>query len=107
MIRVIDLANKVQAYLHAKGFDDFKVFIRLNFSIDVFIFSDVTISEQEIKDDFLKSLEEDKDNLYKKEYFDIEDVDGNNNPRKIEYHVENDSFYRAEKAFLNLSSQAS
>ena len=103
MIRVIDLANKVQAYLHAKGFDDFKVFIRLNFSIDVFIFSDVTISEQEIKDDFLKSLEEDKDNLYKKEYFDIEDVDGNNNPRKIEYHVENDSFYRAEKAFLNLS----
>ena len=103
MIRVIDLANKVQAYLHAKGFDDFKVFIRLNFSIDVFIFSDVTISEQEIKDDFLRSLKDDKDNLYKKEYYDTEDLDENNNPRKIEYRVENDSFYHAGKDFLNLS----
>lgn len=103
MIRVIDLANKVQAYLHAKGFDDFKVFIRLNFSIDVFVFSDVTISEQEIKDDFIRSLKDDKDNLYKKEYYDTEDLDENNNPRKIEYRVENDSFYHAGKDFLNLS----
>ena len=103
MIRVIDLANKVQAYLCAKEFDDFKIFIRLNFSIDVFVFSDIAISEQEIKDDFLKSLKDDKDNLYKKEYYDIADVDGNNNPRKIEYRVEDDSFYRAGKNFLNLS----
>lgn len=103
MIRVIDLANKVQAYLHAKGFDDFKVFIRLNFSIDVFVFSDATISEQKIKDDFLRSLKDDKDNLYKKEYYDTEKLDENNNPRKIEYRVENDSFYHAGKDFLNLS----
>lgn len=103
MIRIIDLANKVQAYLHAKGFDDFKVFIRLNFSIDVFVFSDVTISEQKIKDDFIRSLKDDKDNLYKKEYYDIEDLDENNNPRKIEYRVENDIFYHAETDFLNLS----
>lgn len=103
MIHVIDLANKVQAYLRAKEFDDFKIFIRLNFSIDVFVFSDVTISEQEIKDDFLRSLKDDKDNLYKKEYYDTEDLDENNNPRKIEYRVENDSFYHAGKDFLNLS----
>lgn len=103
MIRVIDLANKVQAYLHAKDFDDFKIFIRLNFSIDVFVFSETTISEQEIKIDFLRSLEDDKDNLYKKVYYDIEDLDENNNPRKIEYGVENDNFYRVGKDFLNLS----
>ena len=103
MIRVIDLANKVQAYLHAKNFDDFKIFIRLNFSIEVFVFSEATISEQSIKGDFLRSLQNDKDSLYKKVHYDIEDLDENNTPRKIEYSVENDSFYRIGKDFLNLS----
>ena len=77
MIHVIDLAKKIQAYLHERDYPDFKIFIRINFSIDVFVFSDYVISAQSIKDDFLKEITEDENN--------------------------EDDFYRIEKDCFNLS----
>lgn len=61
MIHIKDLAIKVQKYLHEKGLDDFKIFIRLNFSLDVFVFTDAIESADTLCNDFWKSMEKDDD----------------------------------------------
>ena len=67
MIHVKDLASKIQKYLHEKGFDDFKIFIRINFSIDVFVFTEDKIASCTIRDDFWAVMAEDEDDFYQAE----------------------------------------
>lgn len=67
MIHVKDLASKIQKYLHEKGFDDFKIFIRINFSIDVFVFTEDKIASSTIRDGFWAVMAENEDDFYQAE----------------------------------------
>lgn len=53
MIHIIDIANKLDAFLSEKGFEKYKVFVRINFSLDVYVFTARAISSQELKDMFI------------------------------------------------------
>ena len=55
MIQIIDIAQKVNSFLSDKGFEKYKIFIRINFSLDVYVFTSKKISSQELKEMFKKS----------------------------------------------------
>ena len=46
MIHIIDIAQKVNSFLSDKGFEKYKIFIRINFSLDVYVFTSKKISSQ-------------------------------------------------------------
>ena len=56
MIHIIDIAQKVNSFLSDKGFEKYKIFIRINFSLDVYVFTSKKISSQELKEMFISSL---------------------------------------------------
>ena len=56
MIHIIDIAQKVNSFLSDKGFEKYKIFIRINFSLDVYVFTSKKISSQELKEMFMSSL---------------------------------------------------
>lgn len=53
MIHIIDIAKKLDTFLSEKGFEKYKVFVRINFSLDVYVFTTRAISSQELKDIFI------------------------------------------------------
>lgn len=90
MIHVKDLAKKIQKYLHQNGFDDIKIFIRINFSLDVFVFSDNNISADTLKEGFWTNLaKEDKDD----DFYKIERNNIKLSFRIISSEERNDPFY--------------
>ena len=64
MIHIKDLAQKVRKYLESNNYHDFKIFIRISFSIDVYVFTDDAISDEDIKKRFIDSLSDDDDAYY-------------------------------------------
>ena len=56
MIHIIDIAQKVNSFLSDKGFEKYKIFIRINFSLDVYVFTSKKISSQKLKEMFISSL---------------------------------------------------
>ncbi len=56
MIHIIDIAQKVNSFLSDKGFEKYKIFIRINFSLDVYVFTSKQITSQELKEMFINSL---------------------------------------------------
>lgn len=56
MIHIIDVAQKIDSFLEEKGFEKYKIFIRINFSLDVYVFTSKKITSQELRDMFVKSL---------------------------------------------------
>ncbi len=56
MIHIIDVAQKVNAFLEEKGFEKYKIFIRINFSLDVYVFTSKQITSQELREMFVQSL---------------------------------------------------
>lgn len=61
MIHIIDIAQKVNSFLADKGFEKYKIFIRINFSLDVYVFTSMQITAKELKGMFVKSLSEEKE----------------------------------------------
>ena len=67
MIHIIDIAQKVNSFLSDKGFEKYKIFIRINFSLDVYVVTSKQITSQELKDMFINSLtgsDENEENDY-------------------------------------------
>ena len=64
MIHIKDLAHKVQKYLESNNYHDFKIFIRISFSIDVYVFTDDNITNECIKKRFIDYLRADDDAFY-------------------------------------------
>lgn len=81
MIHIIDIAQKVNSFLADKGFEKYKIFIRINFSLDVYVFTSKQVTSQELKDLFVKSLSEEKDNEMIDYYL------SNTNNMRINYSV--------------------
>lgn len=70
MIHVSDIANRIKAFLLKKGEEKFKIFIRVNFNIDVYIFTSQLDEAQYYQVEFLNSLKADEDavSYYQKNY---------------------------------------
>lgn len=62
MIHIIDIAQKVDKFLSEKGFEKYKVFIRINFSLDVYVFTSKQITSQQLKELFVESLSSNSQN---------------------------------------------
>lgn len=93
MIHIIDIAQKINSFLAEKGFEKYKIFIRINFSLDVYVFTSKHITSQKLKDLFVKSLSEEKGNEMTDYYL------SNTNNMRINYSVFplsaiNDPFYQ-------------
>ena len=56
MIHIIDIAQKVNSFLSDKGFEKYRIFIRINFSLDVYVFTSKQITSRELKEMFINSL---------------------------------------------------
>lgn len=74
MIHISDIANKIKSFLYAKGESKFKIFIRINFNIDVYVIStDFNIAQNyqnEFINNLVENLEQDSsiDDFYKHHY---------------------------------------
>ena len=84
MIYISDTVKKIESFLGAKKF---KIFVRINFTIDVYVFVDDVEHAQDYKNDFIKYLLREDDDFYTKQHENI----------KVEFHVvdeeEEDPFY--------------
>ena len=56
MIQIANVAQLAQKFLIEKGFECFKIFVRLNFSIDVYVFTSGSLSGEDLKCEFLRSI---------------------------------------------------
>lgn len=81
MIHIIDIAQKVNSFLADKGFEKYKIFIRINFSLDIYVFTSKQVTAQELKDMFMKSLSEEEGNEMTDYYL------SNTNNMRINYSV--------------------
>ena len=74
MIHISDIVNKIESFLYDKGERKFKIFVRINFSIDVYVIStDFNIAQNyqyEFIDNLREKLEQDSpiDDFYKNHY---------------------------------------
>lgn len=68
MIHIIDIAQKINSFLSNKGFERHKIFIRINFSLDVYVFTSKQITHQELKEMFINSLNS-EENLEINDYY--------------------------------------
>ena len=64
MIHVSDIANRIKAFLLKKGEEKFKIFIRVNFNIDVYVFTSQLDEASYYQMEFLNSLKTDEDAGY-------------------------------------------
>ena len=56
MIRISEVAHKIESFLSDKGEDKFKIFIRINFYIDVYVCTNKKEDAQKYQDEFVNSL---------------------------------------------------
>jgi cellulose biosynthesis protein BcsQ len=56
MIHIIDVAQRINSFLEDKGFEKYKIFIRINFSLDVYVFTSKPVASQELRELFFESL---------------------------------------------------
>ena len=67
MIHITDIVHKIESFLYNKHEDRFKIFVRINFSVDVYILSDNSEIALNYQKDFLDSLSSDfVDDFYEK-----------------------------------------
>ena len=68
MIHIIDIAQKVNSFLSDKGFEKYKIFIRINFSLDVYVFT-LPKNDRQLLSNGIKA--ENKEELYRilEEYY--------------------------------------
>lgn len=56
MIHISDIANKIRAFLEFKGEERFKIFVRINFNIDVYVLTPNVIIAKDYQKEFVDSL---------------------------------------------------
>lgn len=56
MIRISQVAHKIEKFLTSKGEDKFKIFIRINFNIDVYVCASNLKEANKYQDEFVNSL---------------------------------------------------
>ncbi len=56
MIHISDIANKIKFFLENKGEERFKIFVRINFNIDVYVLTPNVVVARDYQKEFLKSL---------------------------------------------------
>ena len=56
MIHIIDIAQKIDSFLENKGFEKYKIFVRINFSLDVYVFTAKQVTSQGLREMFVKGL---------------------------------------------------
>ena len=56
MIHISDIANKIKKFLENKGEERFKIFVRINFNIDVYVLTPNISIAKEYQKDFIDSL---------------------------------------------------
>ena len=56
MIHISDIANKIKAFLDSKGEEKFKIYVRINFNIDVYVLTPNVAIARDYQREFLDSL---------------------------------------------------
>ena len=56
MIHISDIANKIKVFLDNKGEEHFKIFIRINFNIDVYVLTPNIAIAKDYQKEFIDSL---------------------------------------------------
>ena len=56
MIHISDIANKIKQFLENKGEDHFKIFVRINFNIDVYVLTPNIAIAKDYQKEFIESL---------------------------------------------------
>ena len=67
MIRISQIAHKIEKFLTSKEEDKFKIFIRINFNIDVYVCTNNINEANKYQEEFIKSL---KDETINQDYED-------------------------------------
>lgn len=88
MIHISDIANKLKSFLGAKKETTFRIFIRINCFIDVYIVTD-NVNADGYQEEFIKSLSSSDNDYYQKDCTNL----------KIEFYIislseRNDPFYK-------------
>ena len=84
MVHISDLAKRIESFLKMKGEDRFKIFIRINFQIDVYVMSLKVAVAESYQKEFIDSL--------------LNIVDSDGQPQS-----ELDDFYSKHKDYLKIS----
>ena len=56
MIHISDIANKIKTFLDSKGEEKFKIYVRINFNIDVYVLTPNVAIARDYQREFLDSL---------------------------------------------------
>ena len=56
MIHISDIANKIKAFLDKKGEEHFKIYVRINFNIDVYVLTPNIAIAKDYQKEFIDSL---------------------------------------------------
>lgn len=56
MIHITDIAHKIKSFLENKGEETFKIFVRINFNIDVYVLTPNVVVARNYQREFLESL---------------------------------------------------
>ena len=84
MIHISDLAKRIESFLQTKEEKQFKIFIRINFQIDVYVATPNIVAANNYQKEFIQSLSV--------------DIDGDGMPQS-----EFDDFYSKHKDYLKIS----
>lgn len=66
MIHISDIANRIEDFLRREGENKFRIFIRINFSIDVYVCTSDSVRARSYKEEFVQQLSSEDDEFYRK-----------------------------------------
>ncbi len=101
MIRISEVAHKIEDFLTTKGEDLFKIFIRINFSIDVYVCTNNIFEAKKYQDEFEESLlNHDSEQVSEDNGF----YSRHSNSLKIKFTIVEKEFVEDDPYYLNMFS---
>lgn len=100
MIHISDIVRRIESFLHSKKEGKFKIFIRINFSIDVFVFASEVEHAKCYQEEFTKSLvspllqESEIDDYYKE----------HNENLRVKFHIVDEKSAEEDPYYNNMLS---
>lgn len=99
MIHVSDIASKIKAFLEKKGEERFKIFVRINFNIDVYVFTPNVVIAKDYQKEFVDSLCSSSDDAIIDDYY-----KNHNQSLRINFNIVNVEDAEEDPFYANMLS---
>lgn len=100
MIHISDTVKKIKKFLDKKGEEKYRIFIRINFCIDVYVLTSNVGKAQNYKDEvinYLKNESYKEDGLYEDNFYNV-----NNSSLRINFNIVTQDEYNGDSYYENM-----